>query len=450
MTEFFVNPFTLMQHGKVFHPDPPRDYSHTGTLNVPLGAGETRVGRVHLIQGAPGIGKTTRLISDYRTLSERNWEPMVTAQSKSAMYQANSRLEKEGEVGEHKTIHSLVWDWLGKSLSSRIVARREKRPRYLDEPFDAKLVEQYLKDANYQAKGVHRDNHSDIYRGWDPTTEPKPELLAEAASLPNNCAYLHTLELVCRKMEERMAEGDLWALRKTAGKYAHLETVVLVDEAQEMCPLEALALGWWALDNHAAIRIYGDRNQDLHSDRLTPFLWDQHDSEESYYGTPHMRRCTLSSGRLCELVLPGQVPPAAEWCNPTREGVVIPYPTKGKRERIPSTGGYVICDTRWGVTNALKAVPPFVKPGATDKAVSRQKELGLPHVVVSTAFQVKGGTTDSAIIQRWSTNSMNKYLMGDPSMRKQLFVALSRTTDRLIIHPDMLDMIQRGADFRWN
>lgn len=479
-----LNPFEILLEYQrpTYSPSSRPRVDASNPLSTVMYPGECSPGPLVVIQGAAGVGKTHRLMGDMglmngirgrldycevtslnnATVDEVNDRVCEEAHSavkgasldEATPEEANGRTREEMQRGverveTHRTLHKTIYHWLGKQVGGQVAARRTRPAQYLKEPFNDELLSQYVADAEY--KDEEKRALKGAFKAWDATREPLPEFLANPAALPPECAYDWTLYKVCLEMERKFAAGELLLPSKTMP----FRGALLIDEAQDLSPLHALALGWYALDHHLQVRCYGDPNQMMDQDRPMPFLWEQGGKLEYFFGAdPSRRRVPMAIGRLCEMVLPGRVPPAEEWCNLESEakgvGRVIPVSTPTKRELIEVSKGFSIHESRYRVKSGFKFVAPGVAVGPTVGSVQKLKKQGLPHAVISTAFMTKGREHELVTIQRWLPKHQDEYLAGSVQARNRLYVALTRTTDIAIIHTEMYDMILRGRYHKWN
>jgi AAA domain-containing protein len=425
------NPFEVMKKGRVFLPDPPHDWSTTSPLDVPLYPGRwNEAGRGLIIQGAPGVGKTHRLLHDLTTLNSL-WGRidkygMVTSKNNATVNEANIRLERRYCT----TAHALLWRWKGSEVGGQIEPPKKRgRPPYFRHLPTAQLRKQYVDDAGYGRKGDARD-YSEAFLSWDPMREPLPDLLSDPSQIPSSCAFSWTALQICLDCEARFQAGRMTI---PEGKF---RGALLIDEAQDIEPLLALALGWFALEKHLEVRCYGDPNQMLDQDRELPFLWDQFGEVEMFFGSdPKRRRVPLRIAQLAEKILPGRVPPAEDWANPTKPGMVIPMSCPNS-EKLQTFGGFTVCESRWAVDKAME----FVAPGV---CVALSEEVEAPFdAVISTAFMLKGHQSELVTIQRWKPKHLERYKEGDLQARRRLYVSVTRSMERLCIHEEMLEMIE--------
>jgi superfamily I DNA/RNA helicase len=375
----------------------------------------------------------------------------VTSHANATVDEVNDRIRKRSEgmqpweLHYHSTLNKILYHWLGKEVGGQVRVHWKKRAKFLDEPFDEHSIAEYV--AEVDNRNDEKRALSRAFKAWDATKEKLPNHLANPAALPSECAYDWTLYKVCLEMERRLAAGEL----DLPPHDAPFRGALLIDEAQDLSPLHAVALGWYALDKHLSIRCYGDKNQAMDQDRQLPFLWEQGGEVEEFCGAdPTKRRVPLNIGKLCEKVLPGRIPPAEEWCNTGQnKGRIIPVTTRSKREMIEVSRGFSIHESRYRVKQGFKFVAPGVKAGPKVESVQDLRDRGLPHVVISTPFMTKGRQAELVTIQRWLPHHQDDYLAGSLQARNRLYVSLTRTTDLTMIHAEMLDMIEQGKNYRW-
>lgn len=460
-----LNPFDILKlyPGKVRLPALPRDESipPEDYLKVKVHPGTNVSGRVFGVTGLPGTGKTYRLLHDVEAFNSYYGDTgfcQVTSLNNTTVDEVNRRQFTKNQlrstnVKKHLTLHKIGWNLMGgKELPSEIKVRRKGSPEYNQKPLTKELAKQYVDDADYLNKKRHLKS---AYKAWNATEDPFPDELLDTSALPNECGYDNTIYKICLEHQRQFEVGEL--------VLAHPETpfrgALLIDEAQDLSPLHCVMLGWYALKEHLFIRFYGDPNQMMDQDRKMPFLWEQGAPIEEFYGIDKYRRCPLSIAELAEMTMPGLVAPAENWCqrgdlNEPILGQVIPTRTavngKGVRNPIPTCTGQSIHESRHRVETGLKYVAPGVVPGVKPEAIERAKEEGLPTVHLSTAFGVKGLEDDVVTVQPMLPKHVKAYLRGDITTRRRVYVALTRCKGRLIIHQEMLDMIIKGAAFKWN
>jgi hypothetical protein len=461
-----LNPFELLLEytapvykPEILAPDDPRDF-----LNRPMYPGEMSPGRLVLVQGFAGVGKTYRLMHDMDAINSLYWPQSfcaVTSLNNATVNEVNKRVRErsEGEppwaIKYHRTLHKIIYHWIGKEVGGQVRVHWKERAKYLDEPFNESSLAEYVADADYQDK--EKRTLSGAFKAWDATREKLPSFLANPSTLPPECGFDWTLYKVCLEMERRFAAGELMLAAGELDLPPHDEPfrcALLIDEAQDLSPLHAVALGWYALEKHLSIRCYGDKNQAMDQDRQLPFLWEQGGEVEEFCGAdPTKRRVPLNIGKLCEKVLPGRLPPAEEWCNTGEggkgQGRVIPVSTTTKSELIEVSRGFSLHESRYRVKTGFKSVAPGVKAGPTVESVQKLKDKGLPNVVISTPFMTKGRESELVTIQRWLPKHQRAYLRGCIQARNRLYVSLTRTTDLAMINTEMLDMIEQGRNHRW-
>lgn len=460
-----INPFEILNlnPGKVFLPELPRDESITyeSILDVPVNPGSFTSGRLIGVTGLPGTGKTHRLLNDVQALNNFHRKAkfcQVTSLNNTTVNEVKHRQstnDQEGlaRVQRHMTLHKIAYyDMGGEEHCGSVKMKRKVAPKYLTEEFTEESREQYVKDAPH--RGAKREL-AGAFKEWNPTEEPLPEDLSDRSALPQEFGYDYTLFRVCLEYQERFLRGDL------VGSYQRgpFKGALLIDEAQDLSPLHAIVLGWYALEKHFYIRFYGDPNQMMDQDRKLPFLWEQGGKVEEFYGLDKYRRVPLQIAELAEMVLPGLVAPAEKWCKRDEFGrlvhgqiIPVPPPANGKQKRKPIevSQGFSIHESRYRVNTGCKYVAPGVSTGCTVEAVEKPKREGRPHVVISTAFMVKGREHEVVTLQPMLPKHVAAYLRGDLQTRRRVYVAITRSKGRLIIHQEMLDMINEGANQRWD
>jgi hypothetical protein len=352
----------------------------------------------------------------------------VTAKNNATVIEANARLEHSF----CRTAHSMLWGWKGKALAGEINAPgRKGRPRYFTQLVNTALIKEYIFDAPGRKNGPARELE-EFFLAWDPTVDELPKEMRNPKLLPSSCAFAWTALRICLECEAEWKSG--W--RPPTGKF---KGALLIDEAQDIEPLLAIALGWYALYHHLEVVCFGDPNQMLDQDRLMPFLWDQVDEVEYFFGTdPNKRRCPMSHAELAAQVLPGLVPPAHEWGNPSKQGVIIEMSCPDSK-KLFTYGGFTIGESRWAVDTCLDYVAEGVR-------IALSPECKEPFdALVSTVFMLKGHEHELVTVQLIKPYHRKTYLAGELQARRRLYVALTRSMDRLVIHSGMLRLVRDGA-----
>lgn len=306
--------------------------------------------RLVIVSGAPGVGKTWRLVSDFKgRISHGKWA--VISKTNFAVDNVNSQIPE----AKAETIYKLVWNAFLKKAVKRgeiqltLAPSKRGRKEYFHQaihPGDSQLRRDYVMDAGSRAPKCDKEA-ANILSQWDPFTEPEPELLQDLSSLPSSCGFLVSLYLFCK-----------WADHQWGAKVDNTDEpygVILVDEAQDFLPLEAAALGWVALFWGCRIDCYGDPLQSMDQDRQLPKLWELADQVENYYGVPEFRRVPLEIAKLAELILPGHVPPAEEWANCATKGVIIPQ-SCARSAKLLCSRGFNLSESRDSVNRCAEHV----------------------------------------------------------------------------------------------
>lgn len=409
--------------------------------------------RFWVFSGLPGVGKTYQMIQDLRSVVDQGWAKTfdVISQTNYAVKNAGKDIfEKEMPKGvciQARTLHKLIWGaltplrvaGLAPPAAFQIGPSKSKRPAYLTNVLDVtdrKMRERYVKDA---PSGESDDSKitQKLFSEYDPWVDglPDPKMLGD---VPRACRFDQSLLHYLLATESAPSRWEKFVL----GPEVILEyrPWIFVDEFQDFTPLQAAALIRYADINGAVVRLYGDPNQAMATNRRLPKLLEIAEKcgkVTPIFGSPGFRRCPYPIAEVAHKILPDVCPVPELWANNGSKGRVVTV-TCPNSEKIRVARGFSIGESRWAVATSIKFA-------ATHQYVFSPE--GLPEgetdiPVFATAFGVKGYEADVVTIQRWKPKHMEAYRRGEPEARRRMFVAVSRSKGTLVIHREMLDMIE--------
>jgi AAA domain-containing protein len=407
-------------------------------------------------KGLPGVGKTHQLLEDLNHVLSggcvKNF--CVISQTQFAVKGARNRFDQKAVPKDCSvvamTLHSLIWKELKRLRKAGVVTPatqgmspgRSKRPEYFTKPIgksDNGSLDQYCKEApsneREDTKAIQK-----LFSEYDPFIDlcPNPKMLGD---VPASCRFDQSLLFYYL---HGTVSGTYMAVKsihdaKTAAVHRDW---VFVDEFQDFSPLQAAALLRYAEQTGCVLRMYGDPNQAMGTTRPLPKLLEiaERDGKVTdIFGDSEYRRCPYKIAELGHKIQPETTAPPEVWANPNYEGIVEAF-SCSRSKKYPVARGFSIGESRWAVRTAVGfANFPLPQIALSPEALPRD---GTEVPVFSTPFGVKGYEHEVVTIQLWKPKHMKAYRRGCPMARRQLFVSVTRSKGILLIHREMLEMIE--------
>lgn len=386
----------------------------------------------HAFLGMAGVGKTYTLCESHlpKVLMYEDQNIYITSQTSFAIETVLARLKPEDrDRVTCATFHSLAYHWGTKEFAeggTRLARSKEAHKTQLfQKGIDDEAMRLYEKNAPSNLP-LEVKRRRDFLATFDPACpEPIPPWVFEK---PIHDSLRFDMTLLRFWASPERKNVDLRENFRIAG-------YLFVDEAQDLTPLQADLLLWFARRNRLAVRVYGDPNQQINYDYEAPlFAFARQEEVTILEGHPDYKRVPLEIARAAHTFRPNAPPPEA-WANLQTRGVIRPY---GDRT-YPVSQGYSLSLSRSGVARASEACPRqqfAVSPLAAREAGWDPGKKP----IFSTIHGAKGWEAPTVTIQPLKPSYMRKLRDGDPVMSRLMFTAMTRAQETLYLPASIYEL----------
>jgi AAA domain-containing protein len=389
-------------------------------MNTPNAFGVRRIPamvKIQAIVGLPGTGKTESLLRDVRELLSRKerCRVAITSYTRYSCSVAAGRLYPlDVPVA---TLYSLAAPHT-KEFRQFETFFKPKKKRYqcsLLGAGDVTAIQQFVNDAPSSGPRREREFVECRLQELHACEDEFPSWIHERG-LPPSLHYDVTLALW---LEAGAPRGP--------GHPPYNQ--LFVDEAQDVSVLQARVITALCQPD-GLIRAYGDPFQAILTQGLgeeEPPLFAWADETETLKGGYRLPLCIA---QLAQSVMNGWgCPPAEDWADLEKPGDILMYYGGAKHRQ-----GFCITHSRATAATLAKACPVrfLLYPQVG-------KELGLDlsrTPLFGAPAMVKGHESPAVYLHKFAPRFMRAYDEGCPHVRKQVFVALTRAEERLVLHPE--------------
>ncbi|MFP5239199.1 MAG: UvrD-helicase domain-containing protein [Acidobacteriota bacterium] len=253
-------------------PAAPAPETPTNSLNEHQRYAATSPSRRMLVLAGPGTGKTHTLMARIRHLIDGGAEPgeiLVLTFTRRAAQELRERLgEKEGQAGVRAdTLHALAYEYWTEAYGEKPVLLSEEAARRLYAEVNPELTGPKLKQA-WQQLGIDRER---MLRRPLPVWPKAPGQPAEAAKPADPTPEDHAARYARQKASWNLADYtdllEFWLEKIDAGIYRNDFKHVLVDEVQDLSPLQLAIIRALADGSTRSFFAIGDPNQSIYGFR---------------------------------------------------------------------------------------------------------------------------------------------------------------------------------------
>lgn len=394
-------------------------------------AGPRSLKPFHVFLGMPGVGKTHTMIHDHiPRLIDLGYEVHIVSQTTYAVETAANRLPAEysGDVS-CSTLHKFLFNRGSKEHADRFTARMISKQAYNSRPLqvgaDDALLDAYVQDApSNRNKEVER--RAKYLATFDPYGDDPIEKWVEDPAIHRSLAYDMTLLRYWKSLRTELDSTPLLSF---------FRGVILIDEAQDVTPLQSAVLREIARKLGFAIRVYGDPHQQISNDYDAPLFAEVADDDLTILpGHPKYKRVPWRIAQLAWSLDPS-MPHWSEWANMDCEGEIRVF----DKSVYPVQCGMSLSESRARTRTCAKETRKHQY--TLDPKVAHKYGWDLGRSPLFCCIHgAKGWESDVVICQRWLPNHRAKVRRGEQVARNQLFTILTRCKKTLYIHREMLEL----------